>query len=1099
MNIPGLDLFDRLPLAVRHAIDQRCGVFESAWQAGRPVSVESILASASPAERPALLTELILLDIEYRTAQHDPPQLAEYLARFPDDASLVARLLEAFPHSQPETIVFRPNFPMFKATLPELPGYVVEAELGRGGMGVVYRAFDRTLKRSVALKMVIDGRYSTLEMLARFRMEAELIASLAHVNIVRVFGMGELDGHPFMALELLTGGTWATKLDGQPIAPRDAAEQISILANAIAHAHERKVIHRDLKPSNVLLDADGTLKISDFGLAKQQEFDAGMTEKGRILGTPGYMAPEQAKGESISPACDIYAFGAMLYECLTGQPPFRGVGLNDILEQVIGREPIAPRVLQPGVPRDLETVCLKCLAKEPSARYESAVELAADLSRFLDDTPVRARPVGSIVRTGNWTRRNPVLAILCAFIVLLPAMLTLMIGMMLYSQEADRGRRNAEKARDDLSKSESQTRLALTELAHVHYLANIGLAYRDWHNALPTNALRLLEACPNELRGWEWSLVHSLCGTAPTDLGGHSASVWVVASSLDGQRIATSDEPGNIVIRDGTGKPLRTIPLRQRVWSLAFSPDRTVLAVGNVGVRLFDVESGKRIRDLPHPEQLVNGLAFTSDGSSLITAGSDFGLNIVGIGWKRRPEQFRVRRWDWKTGEVVGTWKGMPDTALSLALSPDGKSIATCGLNFACVWDVAAGQMRRIPVAKQWFRSIAFGAKGQILLGSLESRVEVWNATTLQRIGTLPHPAGLFSITSLPDNRLVTACKDHAIRVWDLGTLSTTNILSGHSADVSSIALLPNGQLVSGGFDHSVRMWSIDDQQEASEFPTGIRIDGIATNSMADRYFVGTSGGTVRVYTPDGTIEHIIRSGTGRISALAVSPDGARIAIATSNDDVAICDTKTGTIMRRLAATNDVRGLAWTPEGTSILTIGSDLSIWSAETGEKRRSLPGKLALALSYDGKRVASCVGGEVRIYDFASGETIARCKVALGGSPLLALSPDGGLIAVADRDRDIQVFDVEHFETPLYVDRTHAGALQHLQFSGDGRRLWFTGDDSMVRVVDARSGMETLMLTTGGINVLSATMDSSDRKLVVGLGNGKVRVWSTGMLMR
>jgi len=304
---------------------------------------------------------------------------------------------------------------------------------------------------------------------------------------------------------------------------------------------------------------------------------------------------------------------------------------------------------------------------------------------------------------------------------------------------------------------------------------------------------------------------------------------------------------------------------------------------------------------------------------------------------------------------------------------------------------------------------------------------------------------------------------------------------------------------VSGGFDHSVRMWSIDDQQEASEFPTGIRIDGIATNSMADRYFVGTSGGTVRVYTPDGTIEHIIRSGTGRISALAVSPDGTRIAIATSNDDVAICDTKTGTIMRRLAATNDVRGLAWTPDGTSILTIGSDLSIWSAETGEKRRSLPGKLALALSYDGKRVASCVGGEVRIYDFASGETIARCKVALGGSPLLALSPDGGLIAVADRDRDIQVFDVEHFETPLYVDRTHAGALQHLQFSGDGRRLWFTGDDSVVRVVDARSGMETLMLTTGGINVLSATMDSSDRKLVVGLGNGKVRVWSTGMLMR
>jgi tRNA A-37 threonylcarbamoyl transferase component Bud32/lipoprotein NlpI len=276
-------------------------------------------------------------------------------------------------------------------------------------MGVVYKARQKTLNRIVALKMLRDGALAGRDHLARFRDEAETLARLHHPNVVQIYEVGEWEGRPYFTFEFADGGSLAQKLKGTPQPPREAAGLVETLARAMAAAHQCGIVHRDLKPSNILLTADGGLKIGDFGLAKRLEKETAHTLSGAVLGTPSYMAPEQARGDprDVGPATDIYALGALLYELLTGRPPFKAATNYEIVDQVIHREPIPPRQLQAKVPRDLETICLKCLQKQPRQRYGFAGELADDLRRFLDNRPILARPIRPMERVLKWTRRHP--------------------------------------------------------------------------------------------------------------------------------------------------------------------------------------------------------------------------------------------------------------------------------------------------------------------------------------------------------------------------------------------------------------------------------------------------------------------------------------------------------------------------------------------------------------------------------------------------------------------------------------------------------------------------------------------------------------------
>jgi hypothetical protein len=356
-----------------------------------------------------------------------------------------------------------------------VPGYEILGELSRGGMGVVFKARQVSLKRVVALKMLRDGVLAGPGELARFRREAEAVARLQHPHVVQIHEIGEAEGRPFFSLEYVEGGSLAQKLGGTPLPSRQAALLAEPLARAVHAAHQRGIIHRDLKPANVLLTADGQPKITDFGLARHLDADPGQTPSGAVVGTPSYMAPEQAGGKArqAGPAADVYALGAILYELLTGRPPFRAATPLDTVLQVMSEEPVPPSRLQPKVARDLETICLKCLNKEPDRRYASAADLADDLHRYLGGQPIRARPTPVWRRALKWAKRRPALA---ALGVVSAAAGLALVGVLLgfnaalrherdrFREQRDLADKNRQIAEAQRARAEAAQRMALLAL-----------------------------------------------------------------------------------------------------------------------------------------------------------------------------------------------------------------------------------------------------------------------------------------------------------------------------------------------------------------------------------------------------------------------------------------------------------------------------------------------------------------------------------------------------------------------------------------------------------------------------------------------------------
>jgi serine/threonine-protein kinase len=370
------------------------------------------------------------------------------------------------------------------ADFPQVPGYEVEAVLGRGGQGVVFRARHLPLNRSVALKMVLAGAYAGPREKERFQREAEAVARLRHPNVVQVYDVGEAAGQPYFTMELVDGSNLAATLANTPQPPLQAAQLMVTLAGAVQAAHASGVVHRDLKPANVLLTSDGTPKIGDFGLARWHNDGGGLTQTGAALGTPTYMAPEQARGRSsaVGPAADVYALGTILYEMLTGRPPFRAETAAATLQQVLAEDPIPPSRLIPRVPRDLETICLKCLQKDPGKRYATAGDLGADIERFLRHEPIQARPPGRLERCLRWVRRRPATAALLSAVGLLVA--SGAVGAWsLYQQRA------AAHARQALTNQEirgilERTRGPLEEGWHAVDLARIRQAVSEANRAV---------------------------------------------------------------------------------------------------------------------------------------------------------------------------------------------------------------------------------------------------------------------------------------------------------------------------------------------------------------------------------------------------------------------------------------------------------------------------------------------------------------------------------------------------------------------------------------------------------------------------------------
>jgi serine/threonine protein kinase/tetratricopeptide (TPR) repeat protein len=524
------------------------------WQQGDKVLVETYLAGYPALESDeAALFQLIANEIHLRREGGEILSAEEYAQRFPKLAWQVRAILTRGPLAASTSIAETLNEvrPRPSGTMPAPPetaspsaprtqpgesgaegqlpqiiaGYEVQGVLGRGGMGVVYRAWQRGLNRPVALKMILSGSHAGAHEMERFLVEAESVARLQHPNIVQVYEFGQVEGRPFLALEYVNGGCLADRLDGTPQPPRVVAELLEKLARAMHHAHERGVVHRDLKPGNILVSAPepapgqdagarsekspapvgGVLtglvpKITDFGLAKRLDIDMRQTHTGAILGTPSYMSPEQAAGKvrEVGPGTDVYALGAIMYDLLTGRPPFKATTLADTLQQVQSLEPVPPARLEPGVPRDLETICLKCLRKELPRRYAGARDLADDLHHFMVGEPITARPTPRWERAWKWARRRPAAAAL--IVVSAVAAFSLLVGSLTYNA-ALTAARNREAAQRRLAEENFQQALdaidgMLLEVGAVD-LADVP-QMEDVRRKLLLKALALFEQFPAE-------------------------------------------------------------------------------------------------------------------------------------------------------------------------------------------------------------------------------------------------------------------------------------------------------------------------------------------------------------------------------------------------------------------------------------------------------------------------------------------------------------------------------------------------------------------------------------------------------------------------
>lgn len=443
------------PVSLLQRIDDVCDKFEAQWRAGRRPDMERFLESIDESERPAVLEELLLIEWPWRLRHGETPTIAEYVLRFPKDRAQILqvaqRYADAIPSfavetntasqstaSQPtqafaqadnaepktgtsaavldaSTVVYAPTVSPFVAS-PGKPfgNYELLRVVAHGGMGVVYQARQAGVNRLVALKMILSGSVASAEERRRFLAEAEAAGKLRHPNIVPVFEVGELEGQPFFSMGYIDGPSLKSKLSDGPLPPRQAAELLRTITQAVAYAHSQDIIHRDLKPANILLDAEGQPQVTDFGLAKLTTTDSSLTASGQILGTPSYMPPEQALGNvsQVGVTADVYSLGATLYCMLIGRPPFQAATVVETLQQVVHQDPVPPRQLNREIPRDLEIICLKCLQKAPWQRYSTADRLADDLDRFLTNRTIFARPVGVGERTVKWCRRNPLVSLL---------------------------------------------------------------------------------------------------------------------------------------------------------------------------------------------------------------------------------------------------------------------------------------------------------------------------------------------------------------------------------------------------------------------------------------------------------------------------------------------------------------------------------------------------------------------------------------------------------------------------------------------------------------------------------------------------------------
>lgn len=1148
----------------------------SAWSSGQP---EPDLAELLPIGeggggariRAEVLHELILHDLEHRWKRSklvNPPAtrtIEEYLALFPECQEVQSRgeLLELVAEEyrarwrwgdRPAREVYLQRF---AAEVPELAGcldqvdaelseaaivapppvfphYEILEELGRGGMGVVYKARDRRLDREVALKVVVPGAGGE-----RFEREAKAVARFQHPGIVKIHEIGQYVHRAYFTMELITGGSLKDRLV-EFRSPRRAAVLVAQIAEAVHHAHGRGILHRDLKPSNVLLDGD-VPKLIDFGLSKELDptVNRGLTWHPGPVGTPRYMAPEQADpavGE-VTTATDIHALGLILYELLTGSALFQGSNTSETLRAVKNTQPDFR--LGPPLPSDLRTICRKCVEKDSAERYRSAAEVADDLHRWLSGRPILARPASGWERAWKWLRRHPATSALSASLLL--TLLSLIVIQQRYNLRLVDAN-NATNEQQAITRNYLYT-FQIRE-AYRNALTTVG-GMSSSQVGLTRRAIELLDAnLPSqtenrELRGFEWFLLDRLLHGETLSIAAHRGEVKELAYDSGGRLLASigADRVARVWNALNGGLERQWEPQQFVVNSLAFHPQEPWLATAGdeTTIRLWNIKTGELIREFVGHALKIHALAFAPDGKTLASGGADGVIRVWNVAdgsllrWlvfdprARKsppvpPEPPDRNPWlqvHWLgfgfDGErlialgsngSVGVWSstdGVPlrivdpreDPIKQVALGSNGRFLWGYGLNGELAQlDLGSGDWRAIHAAEREERrgnwtDLAVARDGsKLVLGGRDREVHSLDTKDGRSNGRLlGHHEAIGALALAPvGDQVVSGDGRGMIKFWSGLTPLVPRVLKDHVVSVRAVAVSPDGsRLASGGDDLAVKVWNL------------------STGELEK-----TLGKHVYNRRQNGTLESIdTYSGHGgQITGLAFHPDGRTLASASIDHTVRFWSLADGAEERSLRHPSIVYGLDFSPDGTRLATACWDqnVHVWDVATGQSLMVLNGHsnnvCDVGFSRDGRVLYSVArDGLVIAWDLAGRQPIWKQPGSDELAPRLSVSPDGAVLAVTGSMQSIDVRNASTGEF-LFTLQGHSDRVMDLKFSPDGRRLISTSgtsQDSGVHVWDLTTRQEVALIPpdTAGSRFFEVAMTRDGNRLIAGRDN-QVLVW-------